>query len=216
LANKNKGCDIVIIKTLQVGMIGTNCYIVACSNTKEAAVIDPGDEAQRIMKTVKENGLSVSVIINTHGHWDHVGGNNELFQLTGVPVLIHEKDASFLAEEKLNLGTFIGKKSSSHMADQLLKEGDQVKVGNLSFSILHTPGHTPGGISIVGKNVVFVGDTLFAGSIGRTDLPGGGFDILIRSIKDKLFSLDDSYIVYPGHGPSTTIGWERKNNPFLI
>ncbi|MGI6712938.1 MAG: MBL fold metallo-hydrolase [Bacillota bacterium] len=206
----------MIIKTLQVGMIGTNCYIVACSNTKEAAVIDPGDEAQRIMKTVKENGLSVSVIINTHGHWDHVGGNNELFQLTGVPVLIHEKDASFLAEEKLNLGTFIGKKSSSHMADQLLKEGDQVKVGNLSFSILHTPGHTPGGISIVGKNVVFVGDTLFAGSIGRTDLPGGGFDILIRSIKDKLFSLDDSYIVYPGHGPSTTIGWERKNNPFLI
>jgi hydroxyacylglutathione hydrolase len=216
LANKNKGCGLVIIKTLQVGMIGTNCYIVACSETKEAAVIDPGDEAQRIIKTVKENGLSVSVIINTHGHWDHVGGNNELFQLTGAPVLIHEKDASFLTEEKLNLGTFMGKKGPSHMADRLLKEGDQVKVGNLSFSILHTPGHTPGGISIVGKNVVFVGDTLFAGSIGRTDLPGGGFDILIRSIKDKLFSLDDSYIVYPGHGPSTTIGWERKNNPFLI
>ena len=204
------------IQVIQVGMLGTNCYLVACPETKEAIVIDPGDEGKRIFNLVTKNGFKVTGIVNTHGHWDHVGGNKELKKLTGAPILIHEQDADFLTDGRLHLGSMMGKNENSPQGDRILKEGDIVQVGKYEFKVVHTPGHTPGGISLVGKDVVFVGDTLFAGSIGRTDLPGGNYDTLMTSIKNKLLPLSDDIIVYPGHGPSTTIGKERKSNPFLL
>jgi hydroxyacylglutathione hydrolase len=204
------------IQGIQVGMLGTNCYLVACPETKEAIVIDPGDEGKRIFNLVTKNGFKVTGIVNTHGHWDHVGGNKELKKLTGAPILIHEQDADFLTDGRLHLGSMMGKNENSPQGDRILKEGDIVQVGKYEFKVVHTPGHTPGGISLVGKDVVFVGDTLFAGSIGRTDLPGGNYDTLMTSIKNKLLPLSDDIIVYPGHGPSTTIGKERKSNPFLL
>jgi hydroxyacylglutathione hydrolase len=206
----------VIVKELQVGMIGTNCYVVACPETQEAIVIDPGDEAKRIHNLVTKNGFKITAIVNTHGHWDHVGGNRELKKLTGAPIYIHEQDARFLTDGRLHLGSMMGNNENSPAADKLLKEGDIVKVGKHNLKIIHTPGHTPGGISLIGENLVFVGDTLFAGSIGRTDLPGGNYTTLINSIKEKLLSLDDETVVYPGHGPSTSIGRERARNPFLV
>lgn len=206
----------MIIKRLPVGPIGTNCYVVGCPETKKAVVIDPGDEAEKIMRTLESNGLEIEAIINTHGHWDHVGANRKLKDLTGVPILIHRDDAGFLNDGKLNLASFMGDQGLSPAADRILQEGDEISVGNLSFRVLHTPGHTPGGISLVGDGVVFVGDTLFAGSIGRTDFPGGDFKTLIRSIKEKLLVLGDDMIAYSGHGPETTIGREKRGNPFLV
>jgi len=206
----------MIIQGIQVGMIGTNCYLVACPETKEVIVIDPGDEAKRIFDWTEKNGFKVAAIVNTHGHWDHVGGNNELKKLTGAPIFIHEQDAQFLTDGKLNLGSMMGKNEASPLADRILQEGDLIKVGNVELKVIHTPGHTPGGISLVGEKDVFVGDTLFAGSIGRTDLPGGDYGVLISAIKNKLLPLDDEMKVYPGHGPSTTIGLEKKKNPFLM
>lgn len=206
----------MIIKRIQVGMIGTNCYLVACPDTKEAIVIDPGDEAKMIYDLAEKEGYKISAIVNTHGHWDHVGGNSELKALTGAPILIHEQDASYLGDRKLNLGSLMGKNEVSPSADKCLQEGDIVQVGKLEFKVIHTPGHTPGGISLLGEKDIFVGDTLFAGSIGRTDFPGGDYRVIISMIKEKLLPLADEIKVYPGHGPSTTIGQEKKKNPFLI
>ena len=206
----------MIVQRIQVGMIGTNCYVAACPETKEAIVIDPGDEAKKIYNFVTKNEFKVSAIVNTHGHWDHVGGNRDLKKLTGAPIFIHEEDAKFLTDGKLNLGSMMGKNETSPQGDRMLKDGDVVKVGKFDLKVVHTPGHTPGGISLIGENEAFVGDTLFAGSIGRTDLPGGNYETLMTSIKNKLLPLKDEMVVYPGHGPSTTIGKERQRNPFLL
>lgn len=206
----------MIIKTIPVGMIGTNCYIAGCPETKEAVVIDPGDEEQKIMKVVNDNKLKVVAIINTHGHWDHVGANGAIKEKTGAPLMIHEDDATYLTDSKLNLASMlIGKGEKSPQADKVLRDGDEIKFGNQLFKVLHTPGHTPGGICLIGDKEVFAGDTLFAGSIGRTDLAGGNYDTLIRSIKDKVLTIGDEYVVYPGHGPATRIGDEKNGNPFL-
>jgi len=205
----------MLIKSLPVGPIGTNCYIVSDPETKQAAVIDPGDEGERIMELVQANGLTVVAIVNTHGHWDHVGGNAVIKEMTGAPLMIHQLDADFLTDGKLNLSGMMGPKEVSPAADRLLTEGDEIQVGSLTFRVLHTPGHTPGGISLAGEGVAFVGDTLFARSIGRTDFPGGSFKTIIQSIKEKLLPLGDQVVAYPGHGPRTEIGQERKANPFL-
>jgi hydroxyacylglutathione hydrolase len=208
--------DKMIIKVLQVGMIGTNCFIVGCPQTNEAMIIDPGDEGEKIMDVVKKSGLKVTSIVNTHGHWDHIGANQKVKELSGAPMMIHEKDAAFLTDGKLNMASFMRDEGKGPAADIILKEGDNIKVGQLVFKVLHTPGHTPGGISLVGDKTVFVGDTLFFGSIGRTDLPGGDYKVLINSIKEKLLPLGDDFVVYPGHGPQTSIGKEKKSNPFIV
>lgn len=201
---------------LQVGYIGTNCYIVYCEKTFQAAVIDPGGNAEEIVAVLGQNNLSLSYIVNTHGHADHVLANDKLRQATGAPVFIHQEDAAMLTDGRRNLSMFIGGKSVAlQPADHFLAEGEQIDVGNFSFQVLHTPGHTPGGISLLTEDGVFCGDTLFAESVGRTDFPGGSYSQLIAGIKEKLLVLPDEIKVFPGHGPDTTIGWERKMNSLI-
>lgn len=200
---------------MEVGGLGTNCYIVYCEETRKAFVIDPGDDAQKIIAALNDKKLEVVAIINTHGHFDHVMANSKIKQLTQAPIWIHSKDAAMLSSGSLNLSSYMGNGLKCGEADRELKDGDVLTAGQFSLKVLHTPGHTAGGISLLAGQDVFVGDTLFAESIGRTDFPGGSYSQLIESIQTKLMSLDDSVKVYPGHGPATTIGWERRRNPFI-
>jgi len=205
----------VIIKTLAVGPIMANCFIVGCEETSQAAVIDPGDEPDRILMVLAESNLTAKLIINTHGHFDHVGANKRLKEVTDAPILIHPLDAPMLEQLADSAAAWGMAADNSPPPDRELQEGDEVAFGNLKLKVLHTPGHTPGGISLYTDHEVFVGDTLFAGSIGRTDFPGGSFEILKQSIQQKLFTLNDDLKVYPGHNQPTTIGMERRTNPFV-
>ena len=200
---------------MEVGSLGTNCYIAYCENTKKAVIIDPGGDAAKILAAVAREGLLVEAIINTHGHADHVLANVKVQDATGAPLWIHSADADMLGSGSRNLSAFLGGATSCGKADRLLSDGEILPVGDFSLTVLHTPGHTPGGISLLTDKTVFVGDTLFAESIGRTDFPGGSYSQLIHSIKEKLMVLDDEVKAYPGHGPATTIGWERRQNPFI-
>jgi hydroxyacylglutathione hydrolase len=211
----------MILLGMEVGQLGTNCYIVGCEETREAAVIDPGGDALKILKFLERNSLKLTHIINTHGHIDHIGGNRTLKEQTQAELIIHEEDASMLTSAGRNLSLFSGMVMSGPAADRTVKEGDKIKVGNtVVLEVIHTPGHTPGGISLKlevdGKNILFVGDTLFNGSIGRTDFPGGSYRQLIESIQQKIMVFPDETEVYPGHGPGTKVGFERKSNPFLV
>lgn len=205
----------MIIKDLTVGPIMANCYIVGCEETSTAAVIDPGDEADRILMVLAEAGLTVKTIINTHGHFDHVGANQRMKKVTGADLLIHSLDAPMLTQLSATAAAWGMSSDNSPPPDRLLADGDEVQVGNIVLTVIHTPGHTPGGISLHADNAVFVGDTLFAGSIGRTDFPGGDFGVLKTSIQKKLFTLGDDVTVYPGHMGLTTIGREKRTNPFV-
>jgi glyoxylase-like metal-dependent hydrolase (beta-lactamase superfamily II) len=204
----------VIIEQLPLGPLQTNCFIIGCEDTKEAAVIDPGDEGDKILMTLAKKALTVKMIINTHGHFDHVGANRRLKEVTGAALVIHREDTSMLNQSSASASAWGIRAEDSPAPDKEVEEGDRLDFGKISLSVIHTPGHTRGGISIYGHGSVFVGDTLFAGSIGRTDFPGGDFDTLIRSIQQKLFVLPDDTKVYPGHMGLTTIGAEKRNNPF--
>ncbi len=205
----------MIIKTLAVGPIMANCFIVGCENTKTAVVIDPGDEADKILMTLAGLQLTVKYIINTHGHFDHVGANKRMKEATGADILIHAADAVMLEHVSAASMAFGLRVEDSPPADRTVGEGDKITFGDITFNVIHTPGHSPGGISLASDGVVFVGDSLFYGSIGRTDFPGGDYNTLIASIKNKLFPLGDDVVVYTGHGPETTIGQEKRMNPFL-
>ena len=200
---------------LEVGSLGTNCYIAFCEKTKKAVVIDPGGDAARILALVNREGLAVEAIINTHGHADHVLANVKVQEGTGAPIWIHSADADMLGSGSRNLSAYMGASTACGAADRLLADGEVLTIGDFTLKVLHTPGHTPGGISLLSDKVVFVGDTLFAESIGRTDFPGGSYSQLIQSIKTKLMVLDDDVKAFSGHGPATTIGWERRQNPFI-
>ena len=205
------------VQTFTVGKLFTNCYVAACPQTREAIIIDPGFEssveAAEIFRYIEE-ALKLKFIVNTHGHPDHVCGNGIVKEKFKTPILIHEKDAHMLGKVGKVIAKFFGFKNSSPPADVLLKDGDTVKFGNQTLKVMHTPGHSPGSISLLGEKEVFTGDTLFAGSIGRTDLPQGSETEMKSSLK-KLARLPDFFKVYPGHGPPTTIGEENANNPFL-
>lgn len=196
------------IQTFNVGMLSTNCYVVSCTETKEAIIIDPGfdhtHEADQIIRYVDENCLKVKFIVNTHGHLDHIRGDGILKRKYEVPIFIHAYDASCLDEFGLDFSP----------ANVLLEDGGVVKFGGVTLKVMHTPGHTVGGISLVGEKLVFTGDTLFAGGIGRTDFEGG-YDRDMRKSLEALLGLPDDYVVYPGHGGISTIGKERRFNPFL-
>lgn len=205
----------LIIKELVVGPLMANCFIFGCDETKEAVVIDPGGDADRILFSLADSGLKVKYIINTHGHFDHVSANGKIKNATGADILIHPLDASMLGSLSTNAAIFGISVENSPPCDQTIEEGDTVSFGKITLKVLHTPGHTPGGISLYTDKIVFVGDTLFAGSIGRTDFPGGDFNTLISSIRTKLFKMDDDVRVLSGHGPETSIGSEKRFNPFV-
>jgi len=205
----------LIIKELVVGPLMANCFIFGCEETKEAVVIDPGGDADRILLSLADSGLKVKYIINTHGHFDHVAANGKIKDATGADILIHPLDASMLGSLSTNAALFGISVENSPPCDQTIEEGDTVSFGKITLKVLHTPGHTPGGISLYTDKIVFVGDTLFAGSIGRTDFPGGNFNTLISSIRTKLFKMDDDVRVLSGHGPETSIGSEKRFNPFV-
>jgi glyoxylase-like metal-dependent hydrolase (beta-lactamase superfamily II) len=205
----------MIIKTLPVGPIMANCFVVGCKETLEAAVIDPGDEAKKILGLVAELDLTVKFIINTHGHFDHVSANKGVNAATKAPILIHALDAPMLEQISASAANWGLSAENSPSPDRTIDDGDTITFGKITFNVIHTPGHTPGGISLFADGRVFVGDTLFAGSIGRTDFPGGDFKTLKTSIQNKLFRLGDDVRVFTGHGPETSIGRERQHNPFV-
>jgi len=205
----------MIIRYITVGPVMTNCYVVGCEETRKGIVIDPGDEVDRILLEAAEAKLTIEHIINTHGHFDHVGGNSRLKAATGATLMIHPLDAPMLDAVADSAAAWGLRAENSPKPDRLLNEGDSVPFGNLTFKVLHTPGHTPGGISLFSDGHVFVGDTLFAGSVGRTDFPGGDFNVLKASIQEKLFALDDAVKVWPGHNQETTIAREKRMNPFV-
>jgi glyoxylase-like metal-dependent hydrolase (beta-lactamase superfamily II) len=200
---------------LVVGPLQVNCYIVFDEKTREAIVIDPGDDARDILTLVKDKGLKVKYLVNTHAHFDHVGANKDLKTATGAELLIHEGDSALLGATANQARMFGMTTNSSPKADRYVKHGDVITAGDVSLTVLHTPGHSAGGISLVGNGVVFTGDALFAGSIGRTDLMGGDLMTLITAIKEHLMTLPDDTVVLSGHGPQSTIGEERAENPFL-
>jgi glyoxylase-like metal-dependent hydrolase (beta-lactamase superfamily II) len=198
-----------------VGPLEANCYVFADEATKEAAIIDPGGEPSAIQKYLKDNALKPRCVINTHGHGDHIGANHFFAKESGVSLLIHEDDADFLNSPKLNLSSAFGMIIKAPPATRLLKDRDRIDVGKLYLEVLHTPGHTPGGICLRYNGAVFTGDTLFYEGIGRTDLPNSSEEAILASIRNKLMVLPDECLVYPGHGPETSIGHERRHNPFL-
>ena len=204
----------MIFKKLVVGPFASNCYIVGSESNSEGMIIDPGAGAKEILKTVKDLRLTIKFIVLTHGHLDHIGALKEVKEATGAEVAIHTDEAQSLQGRSLNnlFGLFPRFRLSP---DRLLKAGDSIDCGDLHFLVIHTPGHSPGGICLLGHGVVFCGDTLFNYGIGRTDFPTGSYSQLMNSIYTKLMILPDNTIVYPGHGPKTTIGTERRHNPFL-
>jgi hydroxyacylglutathione hydrolase len=222
----------LIHEILPVGMLQCNCHIVGDPQTREAIVIDPGDEPARILDVIAQHDLKVTAILVTHTHIDHVIGLRRLREATGAPVYVHADDLDLYRMLEVQ-ATWLGwKNPEATQIDQFVREGDGIRWGGYEAQVIHTPGHTPGSICIYmpsdlpaapsgktstrGTGQLFAGDTLFAGSIGRTDLWGGSFDEIIRSLKGKLLDLPDETVVYPGHGGATTIGKERATNPFLL
>ena len=208
----------MIHEILPVGMLACNCSVLGDETTGEAVVIDPGDDIEQVQKILAKHHLRVKYIVATHAHIDHVGGIDKLKAATGAAVLMHQSDLPLyqnLALQAEWLGVPMPEVTD---VDQFLKEGDTLRCGSLSLEVLHTPGHSPGSLSLhlPGKNQrILSGDTLFQGSIGRTDLWGGSMDEILRSIRDRLLIFPDQTLVFPGHGSPTTIGEERERNPFL-
>ncbi len=208
---------VMIVDKLIVGSFAANCYIVGSSSTKNGMIIDPGAQAADILRRVQQLGLSISLIVITHAHVDHVGAVREVKERTRARFAIHEEEKGLVFTSPVRMLTSLGLSpvKSPPQPDTLLKDGDTIDIDDLHFEVLHTPGHSSGGMCLLGQGVVFSGDTLFNSGIGRTDFPGCSHERLLNSIQEKLMVLPDDTVVYPGHGPPTTIGDERRGNPFL-
>jgi hydroxyacylglutathione hydrolase len=205
-------------KILPVGRLQCNCSIVGDEATHEAMVIDPGDEIETILGIVNAAGMKVTQIVVTHAHIDHVGGAMKLKRITGAPILLNQNDEALLKMLDVQ-ASWLGMQSPGKVEiDRNIADADQVSTGAVSATVLHTPGHTEGSVCLYfpSERMLIAGDTLFAGSIGRTDLPGGSYEKIIRSLHDRVLALPDETVVVPGHGPITQIGEERETNPFLV
>lgn len=205
------------ISSLTVGELAVNCWFLVNEDTKEALVFDPGDEAERIKGHADQNGWTIRAILLTHGHADHMGGAEELAQSAHAPVYAYEEEQALLLNAVNNMSPFICQKAITLAADKLVKDEQELNLAGTCLKVFHTPGHTPGGCSYYCEEAgcVFSGDTLFQASVGRTDFPGGSMSELVRGIKEKLLILPETTKVYPGHGDQTTIGYEKKYNPFI-
>lgn len=207
----------MIFEIVVVGQLGVNCFVLGCEETHEGVIIDPGADADVVSRVVQRHNLNIKYILNTHGHFDHVGGNARIKSATGAGLMIHEADRVYLGRAAASAANYGITAENSPNPDQLLEDGMSITFGNQQITVFHTPGHTPGGCCFYsqGENLLISGDTLFAESIGRTDLPGGSHSQLLSSIRGKLLVLPDETTVYPGHGPETTIGHEKRYNPYL-
>lgn len=199
------------IKRIVTGAIEENCYLV-WDEANQAVVIDPGDEASKIIDEITKLQLDVKKIILTHGHYDHVGAVNEVKKATGAQVICHQEEKSIVEDETLSLGLYLGKEVSLPKVDACVSEGDEISVGNLNFSVIHTPGHTKGGMCLLAGDSLFSGDTIFYGTLGRWDFPTGDLSELTSSITRKIFNLPENTVIYSGHGPETTVGAEKRQN----
>lgn len=204
----------MIIKRLVVGPLEENTYIIGDENTRQAIVIDPGDEPDRILDLVKNDGLEVNAIICTHAHFDHVGASSEIKDATGAKILMHKDDLESYSLAKDQAAFWGYSVDDLPKPDGFIDEGDEIKVGDLRFRVMHTPGHSLGGICLYGEGIAITGDTIFQGSVGRTDFPGGSIDKLKESFK-RLLALPEETKILSGHGPETTVGIERKTNFFV-
>ena len=205
----------MILETIVVGPMQVNCYILACAESKSAVIIDPGDQAEKIQAVLDRHHLKPAMVINTHGHYDHIGSDDQF----GVDIYVHKQDLEMLQDAGKNLSAVFSTAYKVVSKIKTLEDGEIIKLDCLELEVLHLPGHTRGGIGLLmkkpQKDIIFTGDTLFYRGVGRYDLPGGSENSLEQSIKEKLFSLPDDIRVYPGHGAPTTIGREKSDNPFM-
>lgn len=209
----------MIVKTYTVGPLAVRAYVIACPDTGEAMIIDPAGNEDYLASEIRDAGLNLRFIVNTHGHPDHTCGNRRMKELTGALVVMHEADDSLFRDPGVAAMFKAWGFEPAPSADRTVKHGDSIRVGHLTFEVIHTPGHTPGSVCLYGHGHVATGDTLFVGAVGRTDLPGGSFDTLIQSLKKHIVPLPDATIVLPGHDygdtPTSTIGREKKENPYI-
>ncbi len=206
----------MFLETLVVGDLDTNCYVVASEHAGEAIVIDPAGNVGVILDTIAAKGLDVKYILLTHGHWDHFGVADILAKKTGAKIGIHKDDFEMIGNPMLSMGFMAGEGEDSMIkADFELTDGQIIKVGDMDIKVIHTPGHTQGSVTIQIGDLLFTGDLIFYRSVGRTDLAGSSFESLVASIKDKIYKYPDQVKIYPGHGPSTTVGDEKRNNPYV-
>ncbi|MBN1622578.1 MAG: MBL fold metallo-hydrolase [Endomicrobiales bacterium] len=203
-----------ILESIVVGPLASNCYLLADADTKETLIIDPGAEPEEIIREIEANNFKIVGILNTHAHADHIGANEDMINKYKVPLYIHKADAQYLRDTSYNGSLLVGPPLVSPEADVLLEDGQTIEVGSLKGKIIHTPGHTPGGINLLVEDLLFTGDTLFRSSIGRWDFPGGNGKDLMKSL-EIYKKLDPDLKVLPGHGDTTTIKNELENNPFL-
>jgi len=204
----------MLLEKIPAGPLSVNCYVIGDDRTNKAAVVDPGGDADKIIKFLEENELELEYIILTHAHGDHIGGIPGLMEKMSVPVYLHKEDLFILKDMEKNYSKQMGMTYELE-TESFLADGDELSLGDLKLKIIHTPGHTPGGICILVENFLMSGDTLFANSIGRSDLVGGDHNQLIDAIKSKLMILNEEIMVLPGHGPASRIGIEKLTNPFL-
>lgn len=207
----------MIFAPVVVGPLAVNCFVVGCEKTLEGIIVDAGGDAGRIIATVEHFGLKIKYVINTHGHFDHIGANRAVVQHFGAKLLIHADDAPMLTRAADAARMYGLRGENSPEPDTYLTEGMEIVFGEYGLKVLHTPGHSPGGCCLYfeSEKKLISGDTLFADSIGRTDLPGGAHELLLTSVRTKLFTLPDDVVVYPGHGPETSIGHEKRHNPYF-
>jgi len=205
----------MILERIVVGPLEVNCYLIGCQHSKEIAVVDPGGEPERIISSIKDAGYTPIYLINTHGHIDHIAANKDIKEHYNIPLMIHSQDSHLLTSPQDQMLGMMLQAKSSPPADKTLEEEDRISIGSINLEVIHTPGHSAGSICLKFDQALLTGDTLFAGGVGRTDLPGGSYNALMRSIREKVLRFDRSWKIFPGHGPPSTIGEEIDYNPFL-